>query len=48
LNLYYIASYYLLLITASGTFNVSFPTIFNFLIIPESVQSYLETSQTQL
>ena len=28
---------------ASGTFNVSFPIEFKFLIIPESVQSCLKT-----
>jgi len=36
LNLYYITSAY-------GTFSVSFPIIFDFLIIPESVQSSRET-----
>jgi len=29
--------------SASGTFNVSFPITFDFLIIPESIQSSLET-----
>jgi len=36
LNVYYITS-------AASSFNVSFPIIFDFLIIPESIQSFLET-----
>jgi len=33
--------------SASGTFNVSFPMKFDFLISPVSIQSSLETVQTQ-